>query len=321
MVVFWQVLQTARTFISTAKEWIFGLVIGVSWRTWCLLYVIITVLEISHAKWFLRPMILLHDNLTVFLQHTDCCSRRVLRACLSWDTRDVSSVTCDLRNITFNLYFFCKRNSPFCLAERVFLWIQIIGIVDINHVVCGVCLAGLLRDTEWLWQVDAVRLVLLPGTRLQRDREWLLAWPWVLCLHETRGVLVEARKVATLTRLLFLNSGELLAVGVGEVGSRLQGLLAHTVSSQLVMVGTMVALRVGYLDQFLINFLARWFEGVFGLLHYLDSRLTNLIRIRESDRSAMFLGRAIWLQKVDCFASCDSVIVIVRWPSRINQLL
>ena len=68
---------------------------------------------------------------------------------------------------------------------------------------------------------------------------------------------MEARKVATLTSLLFLNSGELLAVGVGEVGSRLQGLLAHTVSSQLIMVGTLVALRVGDLDQFLINFLAR----------------------------------------------------------------
>ena len=66
----------------------------------------------------------------------------------------------------------------------------------------------------------------------------------MLCLHEAGGVLLEARKVATLTRLLFLNSRELLAVGVGEVGGtvRLQGLLAYAVSSQLIMVIALVAL-------------------------------------------------------------------------------
>ena len=110
-------------------------------------------------------------------------------------------------------------------------------------------------------------------------------------------MLVEARKVATLTSLLFLNSGELLAVGVGEVGGRLQSLLAYAVPSQLVMIRTLVALGVGDLDQFLIDFLARRFEGVFALLNNLDigliSRLFNLTQIRESDRPAMLLRRTI----------------------------
>ena len=86
---------------------------------------------------------------------------------------------------------------------------------------------------------------------------------------------MEARKVAKLTSLLFLNSRELLAVRVGEVGGRLQSLLAYAVPSQLVMVRTLVALGVGDLDQFLINFLARRFEGVLSLLLLLNSRLIH----------------------------------------------